>query len=92
MLRYALLPAGASWIAEWGDTGIPEVAAYLASYSPYNNVRPDVAYPPSLFLTSAADDRVHPAHARKMAALTQSQDHRALFYERPRAAMAVVAI
>ena len=81
MLRYTLLPAGASWIAEYGDPAIPEEAAYLARYSPYNNVRPDVAYPPSLFLTSTADDRVHPAHARKMAALMQSQGHRALFYE-----------
>ena len=81
MLRYTLLPAGASWIAEYGDPAIPEEAAYLARYSPYNNVRPDVAYPPALFLTSTADDRVHPAHARKMAALMQSQGHRALFYE-----------
>ena len=81
MLRYTLLPAGASWIAEYGDPAIPEEAAYLAEYSPYNNVRPDVAYPPALFLTSTADDRVHPAHARKMAALMQSQGHRALFYE-----------
>lgn len=81
MLRYTLLPAGASWIAEYGDPAIPEEAAYLASYSPYNNVKPGVAYPPALFLTSTADDRVHPGHARKMAALMQSQNHRALFYE-----------
>ena len=81
MLRYTLLPAGASWIAEYGDPAIPEEAAYLAKYSPYQNVRPDVAYPPALFLTSTADDRVHPGHARKMAAQMQSQGHRALFYE-----------
>jgi hypothetical protein len=81
MLRYTLLPAGASWIAEYGDPAIPEEAAYLAKYSPYNNVRPEAKYPPVLFLTSTADDRVHPAHARKMAALMQSQGHDALFYE-----------
>ena len=81
MLRYTLLPAGASWIAEYGDPAIPEEAAYLAKYSPYNNVRPDAKYPPVLFLTSTADDRVHPGHARKMAALMQSQGHDALFYE-----------
>ena len=34
-----------------------------------------------LFLTSTADDRVHPGHARKMAALMQSQGHDVLFYE-----------
>jgi prolyl oligopeptidase len=81
MLRYTLLPAGASWIAEYGDPEIPEEAAYLAKYSPYQNVRPDAAYPPALFLTSTADDRVHPGHARKMAAKMQDQGHRALFYE-----------
>ena len=81
MLRYTLLPAGASWIAEYGDPAIPEEAAYLAKYSPYKNVRPEAKYPPVLFLTSTADDRVHPGHARKMAALMQSQGHDALFYE-----------
>ena len=81
MLRYTLLPAGASWIAEYGDPAIPEEAAYLAKYSPYQNVRPDATYPPALFLTSTADDRVHPGHARKMAAKMQSQGHGALFYE-----------
>ena len=81
MLRYTLLPAGASWIAEYGDPAIAEEAAVLAKYSPYNNVHADTTYPPVLFLTSTADDRVHPAHARKMAALMQSQGHDALFYE-----------
>ena len=50
-------------------------------YSPYQQRRPDAAYPPVLFLTSTADDRVHPGHARKMAALMQSQGHDALFFE-----------
>jgi hypothetical protein len=81
MLRYTFLPAGASWIAEYGDPSIPEEAAAIAKYSPYQNVRPGVAYPPVLFLTSTADDRVHPGHARKMAAKMQDQGHRALFYE-----------
>lgn len=81
MLRYTLLPAGASWIAEYGDPAIPEEAAYIAKYSPYQNVRRETHYPPSLFLTSTADDRVHPGHARKMAALMQSQGHDALFHE-----------
>jgi prolyl oligopeptidase len=37
-------------------------------YSPYQNLRAGVKYPPVLFVTSTADDRVHPGHARKMAA------------------------
>ena len=81
MLRYTLLPAGASWIAEYGDPDIPEEAAYIAKYSPYQNVKPDVTYPPVLFLTSTADDRVHPGHARKMAAKMIDQGHDVLFYE-----------
>ncbi len=60
---------------------IPEEAAYIAKYSPYQNVKPDGNYPPALFITSTADDRVHPSHARKMAALMQSFGHPAEFYE-----------
>ena len=40
----------------------------LRSYCPYQNVTPDAKYPPMLFTTSTRDDRVHPGHARKMAA------------------------
>lgn len=71
--RQYALPAGASWIAEYGDPAIPEEAAYIAKYSPYQNVCRETHYPPSLFLTSTADDRVHPGHARKMAALMCSR-------------------
>ncbi|MGE3308303.1 MAG: prolyl oligopeptidase family serine peptidase, partial [Rhizobiaceae bacterium] len=81
MLRYTALPPGASWIAEYGDPAIPDEAAWIARYSPYQNVRPDGKYPPTLFTTSTADDRVHPGHARKMAARMQEQGHNALFVE-----------
>ena len=40
-------------------------------------------YPPILFITSARDDRVHPGHARKMAAKLAAQGHRLYFYEPP---------
>ena len=81
MLRYTELPPGASWIAEYGDPAIAEEAAYIARYSPYQNVRPGTTYPPALFTTSTADDRVHPGHARKMTALMQSLGKSALFHE-----------
>jgi prolyl oligopeptidase len=81
MLRYTELPPGASWIAEYGDPAIPEEAAWIAKYSPYQNVKPGRKYPPVLFTTSTADDRVHPGHARKMAALMQSMGHNAHFVE-----------
>ena len=34
-----------------------------------------------LFVTSTRDDRVHPAHARKMAARMEEQGHRVLYFE-----------
>lgn len=82
MLRYTELPPGASWMAEYGDPSEPEEAAWLAAYSPYQNVAAGKDYPPTLLVTSTADDRVHPGHARKMAARLQAAGHdRTLFFE-----------
>jgi len=72
MSRYHLLHAGASWIDEYGDPDDPDEARVLAAYSPYHRVSAGVGYPPVLLTTSTADDRVHPAHARKMAARMQA--------------------
>lgn len=68
MRRYHLLLAGASWMAEYGNPDDPNEWAYIARYSPYQNLRPDAAYPPVLVTTSTRDDRVHPGHARKFVA------------------------
>nr|WIE88976.1 prolyl oligopeptidase family protein [Mesorhizobium sp. WSM4875] len=82
MLRYTELPPGASWMAEYGDPSKPEEAAWLAAYSPYQRVATSAAYPPVLLMTSTADDRVHPGHARKMAARLQAAGHgKTLFFE-----------
>ncbi|RJT42041.1 S9 family peptidase [Mesorhizobium waimense] len=82
MLRYTELPPGASWMAEYGDPSKSEEAAWLSAYSPYQHVAADADYPPVLLTTSTADDRVHPGHARKMAARLQAAGHaRALFFE-----------
>ncbi len=72
MLRYHQLLAGASWMGEYGDPDVPAEREVLLAYSPYQNVRPGVTYPSVFFYTSTKDDRVHPGHARKMAALLQS--------------------
>ncbi|MEO0530733.1 MAG: prolyl oligopeptidase family serine peptidase, partial [Planctomycetota bacterium] len=40
-------------------------------YSPYHNVRPGVAYPPTLVTTADTDDRVVPMHSFKYAAALQ---------------------
>ncbi|MDG4886299.1 prolyl oligopeptidase family protein [Mesorhizobium sp. WSM4887] len=82
MLRYTELPPGASWMAEYGDPSKPEEAAWLAAYSPYQRVATGAVYPPVLLMTSTADDRVHPGHARKMAARLQAAGHgKTLFFE-----------
>ena len=81
MKRYNKLLAGASWMAEYGDPDIPQEWAYISKYSPYQNVRADVNYPPVFFYTSTADDRVHPGHARKMAAEMEALGHKVYYYE-----------
>jgi prolyl oligopeptidase len=81
MLRFHKLLAGASWMAEYGDPDKPEEAAFLQRISPYNNLREGVAYPEVFFLTSTKDDRVHPGHARKMAAKMASMGLPFLYYE-----------
>jgi prolyl oligopeptidase len=82
MLRYNKLLAGASWVDEYGDPDKPGPAAdAIRAYSPYQNVREDVTYPKIFLRTSTRDDRVHPAHARKMAARMAEQGHSVLFYE-----------
>jgi len=67
MKRYSHLLAGASWMAEYGN---PDTADwdYIQKFSPYHLFDPAKTYPPTLFMTSTRDDRVHPGHARKMMA------------------------
>src|SRR5438552_3896973 len=81
MRRYSKLLAGASWIAEYGDPDRPEDWKYLQTYSAYHLAEPGHRYPPILIATTRRDDRVHPGHARKMAAKLQAMGYEAHFYE-----------
>jgi prolyl oligopeptidase len=81
MQRYNRLLAGASWMAEYGDPDVPEEWEYIRRYSPYHNVREGVRYPQVLFTTTTRDDRVHPGHARKMAALMESMGYPVYYFE-----------
>jgi prolyl oligopeptidase len=81
MLRYQELPAGASWIGEYGDPRIPEDAAFISRYSAYQRLSPEVEYPRVYITTNTRDDRVHPGHARKFAARLGDQGHDHLYYE-----------
>lgn len=81
MLRYHALPPGASWIGEYGDPRIPEEAAFIATYSAYQALKPGQTYPEVYITTNTHDDRVHPGHARKLAARLQALGYEALYHE-----------
>jgi prolyl oligopeptidase len=81
MRRFNQLLAGASWMAEYGNPDLPEDWAVISTYSPYQKVKAGARYPRVLFTTSTRDDRVHPAHARKMVAKMLAQGHDPLYYE-----------
>ncbi len=81
MKRFHLLLAGASWIAEYGNPDDPDDWAFIGQYSPYQNIGTDRRYPPVLITTSTRDDRVHPGHARKMAAALEQAGHQGRYYE-----------
>ncbi len=81
MLRYSHLSAGASWIGEYGDPDIPADRTFIAKYSGYQHVIPGVKYPEVYITTNTEDDRVHPGHARKLAAKLESLGDPVLYYE-----------
>jgi prolyl oligopeptidase len=80
MLGFEHLSAGASWVGEYGSVSVPAERAFLASISPYNQLRPDVNYPEPLIFTTTKDDRVGPVHARKFAARLE-EFHKPFFYD-----------
>jgi prolyl oligopeptidase len=81
MRRYSKLLAGASWMAEYGDPDKPEEWAYIQTWSPYHLLQRDAKYPTPFFWTNTRDDRVHPAHARKMVAKMAAQGHPVYYFE-----------
>ena len=80
MLAFEHLSAGASWVGEYGSASVPAERAFLASISPYNQLKPDVHYPEPLIFTTTRDDRVGPVHARKFAARME-EFHLPFYYD-----------
>ncbi len=80
MKRYSHLLAGASWMAEYGD---PDTAdwEFIKTFSPYQLFDPAKDYPATFIWTTTRDDRVHPGHARKMAAKMLAADKDVRYYE-----------
>ena len=81
MQRYNKLLAGASWMGEYGNPDVPAEWEYIKKYSPYQNLKKDMNYPEVFFMTSTRDDRVHPGHARKMAAKMIDMGYKIYYYE-----------
>ena len=81
MQRYTKLLAGPSWVDEYGDPDKPEDWAVLQRYSPYQNLKLGVKLPPTLYMGNLNDDRVHPAHGRKMAARQAELGNPTWYYE-----------
>lgn len=75
MLRFHRFTVGRYWTSEYGNAeNSPEEFKILYAYSPLHNVKPGVAYPPTLVLTADSDDRVVPLHAKKyFATLREAQ-------------------
>jgi prolyl oligopeptidase len=80
MKRYSHLLAGASWMAEYGDPDTSDWD-YIKTFSPYQLFDPSKSYPPTFIWTTTRDDRVHPGHARKMAAKMLAADKDVRYYE-----------
>ena len=71
MLRFHRFTIGAAWRDDYGSSETAEGFAYLHPYSPIHNIKPGVAYPPTLTITADHDDRVVPGHSFKYAATMQ---------------------
>jgi len=72
MIRYQNFLMARYWVPEYGTAENAEQYEYIKKYSPYQNVKPGTKYPAALFTAGENDTRVHPLHARKMAALMQN--------------------
>lgn len=73
MLRFHQFLIAQYWVPEYGSSETSDGFAVLRAYSPYHNVVSGHRYPSVLFTAGENDSRVHPLHARKMAALMQAQ-------------------
>lgn len=72
MIRYHKFLMARYWIPEYGCADDKEQFKTLIEYSPYQNIREGVKYPATFIYSGENDTRVHPLHARKMAAALQT--------------------
>jgi len=72
MVRFHKFLIARYWIAEYGDPDKAEDFAYILRYSPYENIRDGVNFPPTLVTAGEYDSRVDPMHAKKFVAAVQN--------------------
>lgn len=73
MVRFQHFLMARYWVGEYGDAEADAKAmGWIKDYSPYQNIKSGVKYPGILFTAGDNDTRVHPLHARKMAAAMQA--------------------
>ncbi|MEO1511248.1 MAG: prolyl oligopeptidase family serine peptidase, partial [Planctomycetota bacterium] len=72
MVRYQDFLMARFWIPEYGSAENAEQFEFIRAYSPYHNIQPGTKYPAVLLTAGENDARVHPMHARKMAAALQA--------------------
>jgi prolyl oligopeptidase len=72
MLRFQKFTIGWAWKSDYGSSDDAHEFKTILKYSPLHNLKPGVAYPPTLITTADHDDRVYPAHSFKFAAQLQA--------------------
>jgi prolyl oligopeptidase len=73
MLRFDKFTIGWAWKADYGSPSESQAEFHaIYKYSPLHNIKPGIAYPPTLITTADHDDRVFPAHSFKFAAAMQA--------------------
>ncbi|HNX74393.1 MAG TPA: prolyl oligopeptidase family serine peptidase [Candidatus Rifleibacterium sp.] len=72
MLRYQNFLMARYWVPEYGSAENAADFIWLRRYSPYHNLVSGRHYPAMFIFTAEKDTRVHPMHARKMAAALQT--------------------
>lgn len=82
LLNLDTLPEAGPWSVEHGHPRDPEMAAFIRTYSPMQNVAGrDKAYPLPLIITSTDDDRVLPGVARRFSMRLTDKGHDNLYFE-----------
>ncbi len=72
MTRFSRFTVGASWMPEFGSPDRPNDLRALLGYSPLQNVKSEVRYPPVLICVGDHDEVVAPLHSYKFVAALQA--------------------